>query len=95
MQWGDPGEALRAEVELAKRQNEDVRARARVQRERAERLRAAQREGSATAKSKIGSAESSFRCRRCNAVWGADAVAETMRREPRCLLCGGPLAPVP
>jgi hypothetical protein len=95
MQWGDPGEALRAEVELAKRQNQDVRARARVQRERADRLRGARREGLAAAKSKLASAESSFRCRRCNAVWEADAVAETMRREPRCLLCGGPLAPVP
>jgi rubrerythrin len=95
MEWGDPSEALRAEVERAKHQNEKVRARARAEQERAAKLRDADREGVEAARSKVESAGGAFRCRRCNAVWEAEAVAETMRREPRCLLCGGPVAPVP
>ena len=95
MEWGDPKEALRAEVELAKRQSEKVRARARAEQERSENLRAPEREAVEAAKARVRSSEGSLRCRRCNAVWRADAVAESMRREPLCLLCGGPLTAVP
>jgi len=79
MEWGDPGEALRAKAEPARRTA----------------IREAERLAVEAARAEVGPAESFLHCRRCNAVWRADAVAEAVRGEPRCLLCGGPLAPVP
>ena len=95
MQWGDPGEALRAQTELALGHADEVRGRARAELERSAKLRAAEREAPEAAKSRIPPDAEFLSCSRCSAVWRADAVAEVMRREARCLLCGGLLRPVP
>jgi hypothetical protein len=95
MELGDPGEALRAKAELAKRHAEEVREDAQRQREKATEIRDAERQAVDAAKAKTDASVPFLRCGRCSAVWRADAVAEAVRREPRCLLCGGPLAPVP
>jgi hypothetical protein len=95
MEWGDPGEALRAKTELAIRHAAEVCGRARVQLDRAAELRRADREAVEAAKSEVQAGAAFLHCEHCSAVWRAEAVAEVMRRKPRCLLCGGPLAPVP
>jgi hypothetical protein len=76
---GDPGEAVRAKADPARRHAEDLRGKTREPGVRA----AEQRE-----------AELLY-CARCNATWRAEAIREATRRQPGCLLCGGRLVPAP
>ena len=95
MEWGDPGEALRAKAELAMQHAHQVRAAAHEQRERAAALRGLERAAVEAARAHFQPDAEFLHCGLCDAVWRTDAVAESMRRRPSCLLCGGPLGPVP
>jgi hypothetical protein len=95
MGLGDPGEALRAQAQLAKRHAEQLCAEAARQQERA-RTQCAADEAVAMAAWNAAHIEAdALHCPRCNAVWRSEAVKEAMRLRPGCLLCGGPLTPVP
>jgi hypothetical protein len=87
MELGDPGKALRAEAERARRHAEELKAEARAGRARgAERRQNAGRAARARALG-IGGDETLY-CPRCNAVWRREEIAKSA---PGCLVCDGPL----
>lgn len=95
MALGDPGEALRAKAELARRHAQELREQASGQRELAVEQRELEERALEAARGRLELEGPVVRCLRCNAEWRSEAIAEAVRREPRCLLCGGALAPVP
>ena len=95
MEWGDPGEALRAKAELAQRHAGEQRAQAGRQRDRTREQRLAEQRAVADAKQGVRLDGEVVYCTNCGASWSVDAVREATRRRAGCLLCGGPLAPLP
>jgi hypothetical protein len=95
MDFGDTHDAVRAKAELAKRHAERMREEARKQRDRARDQRRLEEEAVRAARSSMRLEGQLLRCGHCNAVWTREAVEESTRRKPGCLLCGRPLTPVP
>jgi hypothetical protein len=95
MELGDSEQALRAKVELAKRHAQDLARGARKQRERARDQLEAEERLREAARASAPAEETLLHCPRCNATWRGDAVREATRRRVGCLVCGGPLTPVP
>src|SRR4051812_34745598 len=89
----DPGirEALRAKTQQAQHHAQDVRADAQAQRERTRVRREAETEAVDAARAALHVTAEELECRRCGAVWSADAIRAAVRRRPGCLFCGGPL----
>ena len=88
MELGDAGDALRAKAELAKRHARDLKNHAREQQARAVEQRLAEARA-------LRLTEPLMYCARCGATWRSDAIREGTRRRAGCLLCGGPLSPLP
>jgi hypothetical protein len=95
MELGDAGEALRAKAELARRHAEEMQRQAREQRAAALIQREAEEGAVRAARRGIELEGELLRCTRCSGVWRRDAILEATRRQAGCLLCGGPLTPVP
>jgi hypothetical protein len=88
MDLGDPGDALRAEAERARRHAEELKAEARDRRARSAERRKTAGRPPAAAHALAVAEDHSFYCPRCNAVWRRVEVA---RAKPSCLVCDGPL----
>lgn len=88
-------QALRAKVELACRHAEELRALALRQRFHARELRESEQRAVEAAKRRSRFPTELVYCAHCAATWRVDAIIEATRRHPVCLICGGPLAPVP
>jgi hypothetical protein len=91
----DSARALRAKADQAKRHAEDQRREAHEQRARAHEQRDAEARAVAAAQRAMALEAALLSCERCNATWRREAIRDATRRHPCCLLCGGPLAPVP
>jgi hypothetical protein len=90
MELGDAGDALRAKAELAKRHARDLKNHAREQQARAVEQRLAEARAVEAARRALRLTEPLMYCARCS-----DAIREGTRRRAGCLLCGGPLSPLP
>jgi hypothetical protein len=95
MELGDAGDALRAKAELAKRHARDLKNHAREQQARAVEQRLAEARAVEAARRALRLTEPLMYCARCGATWRSDAIREGTRRRAGCLLCGGPLSPLP
>jgi hypothetical protein len=83
--------ALAAKAALARRHAWELRAQAAEQTLRARHLRAAEAEAVAAARAEIPADAEYLSCRRCGAIWAAEAIRQSTRRRPGCLICGGRL----
>jgi hypothetical protein len=95
MEMGNPGDAVRAKADMARRHARDVRDEAREQRTRTIDQREAEAKAVATAADAAAIEAEFLYCGRCHATWDGDAIKEATRRRPVCLLCGGPLVAAP
>ena len=94
MEFGDPGAAMRAKTELARRNAGKVRARAREQRADALAQREAETRAVREAQGLVPLDGPLLRCGRCGGIWRSEEIAAATRRRPGCLLCGGKLVSV-
>jgi rubrerythrin len=95
MDVGDSRAAIRAKAEQAIRHAKELRAEAAEQRLRTQAQRELEQRATAAARSQAPIDATSLSCGRCGAVWEGSEILDAMRRRPVCLLCGGPLTPVP